>query len=228
MPSPNCGVSRLKSMLRPSMRGGVPVFRRPCGNFSSFRRDDSVIAGGSPARPAAWLSSPTCTLPFRNVPAVNTTLRERKRTPTCVTTPATASPSTIRSSQAPWNSHRFGWFSSRRRIAARYRTRSAWARVARTAGPFEPFRMRNWMPASSVAAAMAPPSASISFTRWPLPMPPMDGLQLICPSVSMLCVSSKVAQPTRADASAASVPAWPPPITMTSKTWGNHMVLPVF
>ena len=38
-------------------------------------------------------------------------------------------------------------------------------------------------------------------------MPPIDGLQLICPSVSMLCVSSKVAQPMRAEASAASVPA---------------------
>jgi len=41
------------------------------------------------------------------------------------------------------------------------------------------FRVRNWMPASSVASAMAPPSASISFTKWPLPMPPIAGLQLI-------------------------------------------------
>ena len=62
------------------------------------------------------------------------------------------------------------------------------------------------MPPSSVAIAMAPPSASTSLTRWPLPMPPIDGLQLICPSVSMLCVSSSVLQPMRADASAASVP----------------------
>ena len=30
-------------------------------------------------------------------------------------------------------------------------------------------------------------------------MPPIDGLQLICPSVSMLCVSSSVALPMRAD-----------------------------
>ena len=47
-------------------------------------------------------------------------------------------------------------------------------------------------------------------------MPPIDGLQLICPSVSMLCVSSSVRAPMRAAASAASVPAWPPPTTMTS------------
>jgi hypothetical protein len=50
-PSPGCSVHWLKSMLRPSMRGGVPVLRRPWGSFSSFRRADSVTAGGSPARP---------------------------------------------------------------------------------------------------------------------------------------------------------------------------------
>ena len=81
-------------------------------------------------------------------------------------------------------------------------------------------RMRNWMPASSVASAMAPPSASISLTRWPLPMPPIDGLQLICPSVSRLCVKSSVRQPMRAAASAASVPAWPPPTTIRSNSLG--------
>ena len=87
-------------------------------------------------------------------------------------------------------------------------------------GPCCELRMRNWMPASSVAAAIAPPSASISLTRWPLPMPPIDGLQLICPSVSRLCVSSSVRQPMRAAASAASVPAWPPPTTITSNSLG--------
>ncbi|MBK6805010.1 MAG: hypothetical protein IPG84_09210 [Betaproteobacteria bacterium] len=42
-------------------------------------------------------------------------------------------------------------------------------------------------------------------------MPPIDGLQDIWPSVSMLCVRSSVATPMRAEASAASVPGWPPP-----------------
>ena len=37
------------------------------------------------------------------------------------------------------------------------------------------------------------------------------------------CVSSSVAAPMRAAASAASVPAWPPPTTMTSKCRGNCM-----
>src|SRR5262245_35262126 len=72
------------------------------------------------------------------------------------------------------------------------------------------------MPARSAATAMAPPIASISRTRWPLPMPPMAGLQLICPTVARLCVTSSVRAPVRAAARAASVPAWPPPITMTS------------
>ena len=78
------------------------------------------------------------------------------------------------------------------------------------------------MPASSVAIAIAPPSASTSLTRWPLPMPPIDGLQDIWPSVSMLWVSSSVRRPMRAAASAASVPAWPPPTTMTSNCQGMH------
>src|SRR5690242_6341578 len=74
------------------------------------------------------------------------------------------------------------------------------------------------MPASSVAIAMAPASASISLTRWPLPMPPIDGLHDICPSVSILWVRRSVRRPIRAAASAASVPAWPPPTTMTSNS----------
>jgi hypothetical protein len=123
-----------------------------------------------------------------------------------------------------------GWFSRRWRIAALYSTRSACARVARTAGPLEELRVRNWIPASSVASAIAPPSASTSLTRCPLPMPPIDGLHDIAPRVSMLCVSSSVFTPMRAAASAASVPAWPPPTTMTSKESGYFMmgaILPV-
>ena len=41
----------------------------------------------------------------------------------------------------------FGWFSSVWRMAALYSTRSAWARVARTAGPLRLLSTRNWMPA---------------------------------------------------------------------------------
>src|SRR6266705_1888617 len=122
--------------------------------------------------------------PDRKVPVVSTTTRLEKRTPSSVTTPAARSPSSRKSYTACWNKVRLGWFSSRDRIACLYRRRSACARVARTAGPLEEFRMRNWIPASSVAIAMAPPKASTSLTRCPFPMPPMDGLQDICPSVA--------------------------------------------
>ena len=45
----------------------------------------------------------------------------------------------------------------------------------------------------------------------------MAGLHDIAPMVAKRCVTSAVAAPMRAAAAAASQPAWPPPITMTSK-----------
>src|SRR6218665_1795615 len=68
IPSPGCSSHWDQSMLRPSMRGGVPVFRRPCGSLSSFRRADRPIADGSPARPAAQWLRPTWILPSRKQP----------------------------------------------------------------------------------------------------------------------------------------------------------------
>ena len=60
-------------MVRPSILGGVPVFKRPCGSFNSFNLEDSLIAAGSPARPPEWLSKPTWIFPSKKVPAVKTT-----------------------------------------------------------------------------------------------------------------------------------------------------------
>ena len=40
----------------------------------------------------------------------------------------------------------------------------------------------------------------------------------------MLCVSSSVLAPSLADASAASVPAWPPPTTITSNRVSKIMI----
>src|ERR1700754_658130 len=45
----------------------------------------------------------------------------------------------------------------------------------------------------------------------------MAGLQDIAPTVEKRCVTRAVTAPIRADAAAASQPAWPPPMTMTSK-----------
>ncbi len=51
--SPGCTSSTEKSIVRPSRRGGVPVFSRPTGSSSSRNRAPSRLAGGSPARPAS-------------------------------------------------------------------------------------------------------------------------------------------------------------------------------
>src|SRR3954453_10470253 len=75
------------------------------------------------------------------------------------------------------------------------------------------------MPVASIARPSAPPSASISRTICPLPTPPMAGLQLIWPTESQFVVSSAVFAPSRAAASAASVPAWPAPTTITSYSY---------
>jgi hypothetical protein len=121
-----------------------------------------------------------------------------------------------RSSTACWNTDRFGWLSTMRadrgavQRAVRLRAGGAHRRAL---GGIERAPLDA---GASAARPIAPPSASISRTRWPLPMPPIAGLQLIAPTVSMLWVSSSVRAPSRAAASAASVPAWPPPITITS------------
>ena len=57
----------------------------------------------------------------------------------------------------------------------------------------------------------------------------MAGLQDISPMVAKLWVTSAVRAPMRAAAAAASQPAWPPPMTMTSKAWlalahGPHLM----
>ena len=120
--SPGCSSRTEKSTVRPSSRGGVPVFRRPAGSASSRRRAPSVFAGGSPARPASKCSIPTWISPDRKVPVVRTTASASNVTPICVITPLTQGPEpplVDREVVDPcWNSVRLGWFSRRVRIAA--------------------------------------------------------------------------------------------------------------
>src|SRR5689334_1845056 len=73
------------------------------------------------------------------------------------------------------------------------------------------------MPPASATRPIRPSSASTSRTRWPLPRPPTAGLQDIAPMVEKRWVTSAVFAPMRAAAAAASQPACPPPMTMTSK-----------
>src|SRR5512145_1779584 len=73
---------------------------------------------------------------------------------------------------------------------------------------------------------MRPPSASISRTRCPLAVPPMAGLHGMCATVSRDSVQSPTWQPIRAAAYAASTPAWPAPITMTSNRMSHAHLFP--
>src|SRR5699024_7236651 len=97
-----------------------------------------------------------------------------------------------------------------------YSRRSAWARRDQTAGPLLRFSSRYWMQARSAARAISPPRASSSRTRWPFPVPPMAGLQGILPTASRFRVKHRVRMPSRAAARAASMPAWPAPMTAIS------------
>src|SRR4051812_21534497 len=72
------------------------------------------------------------------------------------------------------------------------------------------------MPTASVTSPMMPPSASTSRTRCPFAMPPTAGLHDICAIKSTLSVNRAVRRPMRAEAIAASHPAWPAPTTTTS------------
>ncbi|PSR74539.1 hypothetical protein PHLCEN_2v9716 [Hermanssonia centrifuga] len=67
-----------------------------------------------------------------------------------------------------------------------------------------------------------PSRASTSRTRVPFPTPPIDGLQDSSPIVSSFCVKRTVRAPVRAAPAAASQPAWPPPITQTTKKKDMH------
>ncbi len=173
-------------------------------------------AGNSPARPALIWLRPMCISPFRNVPVVTITERPAMNTPMLSITPVTRPPSCVMSTILACRIVRPACASIDWRILVRYRARSACARSDQTAGPLERLSILKWMPERSVTRAISPPSASISRTRWPFASPPMAGLQDIWPIVSRFIVQRHVRIPILAAARAASQPAWPAPITITS------------
>ena len=216
--SPSCSGSTEKSTVRASSRTGVPVFIR--SYRMPWRAIDSVrcSAGGSAQRPPGTFRRPTCSSPFRNVPAVIITALARSVTSQMVCTPRTSPSST--SSSSAWSCHmlRLGVFSSMRRHSRLNFMRSHCERGLHTAGPFERLSIRNCMAVLSVTIPICPPSASISRTICPLAIPPMAGLQLICAILFMSIVTRQVLQPRRAAALAASQPACPAPTTTTSNS----------
>ena len=81
------------------------------------------------------------------------------------------------------------------------------------------------MPAKSATLPINPPNASTSRTKWPFPRPPIAGLHDISPILLILWVIRVVFAPDRADILAASTPAWPPPITITSNVLLSELII---
>ena len=159
---------------------------------------------------------PTCISPLRKVPAVSTTHLVWNVTPHSVTTPVISPFSTRISCTVSCQICRLGIFSRISLHAQINLLRSHCARGLHIAGPLERFSIRNCMAVWSVTNPIYPPKASISRTICPLAMPPTAGLQLICPILFISIVIRQVFEPRFAAAAAASHPACPAPITITS------------
>ena len=70
-----CSSSLAQSIVRPSSRGGVPVFSRPCPSPISRICAASAADARSPRRPPATTSSPMNSRASRNVPVAMTRAR---------------------------------------------------------------------------------------------------------------------------------------------------------
>lgn len=190
---------------------------RPAVKPRSTSCSVSPYEAGSATRPPRSCTRPMCMSPFMKVPQVSTTALAVKVTSMLVITPEMA-PSLLNISCLTLSCHidRCSVFSSVSRHTWINFCRSLWARGLHMAGPFERLSIRNCRAVLSVTIPICPPRASISRTIWPLAMPPTAGLQLICAILFMSIVMSRVSEPSRAAAAAASQPAWPAPTTMTS------------
>ena len=88
-------------MVRPSSRGGVPVFSRPSAKPQRSRVAERPIAGASPTRPAGVCFSPIWMRPRRNVPVVRTTAPVARIRPSARRTAETRPSERDRSSASP-------------------------------------------------------------------------------------------------------------------------------
>src|ERR1019366_5163103 len=61
--------------------GGCTCFNRPIGRPNPRKLSARAMEGGSPALPAGYFDSPTCTKPDRKVPVVSTTVFAVNRIP---------------------------------------------------------------------------------------------------------------------------------------------------
>ena len=158
--------------------------------------------------------------PSKNVPVVTTTDFALIFSCPSTSTPSTSFVFSFRKMfvASPSITVRFSVFCVLFTMYFLYSSLSACALGERTAGPFLVFNILYWRPVWSIAFPISPPKASISLTTIPLAIPPMAGLHGIRPTFSLSRVIRAVFAPSFALARAASIPAWPPPITTTSNS----------
>ena len=186
----------------------TPTTRFACSPLSGF----AVPFCPSPFGVAVLSCPPSCGFPVPSCP-----LCCGVAVPSCPLCCGVAAVSST-SSSSTWSCQmsKFAVSSSTRRHSQMNFPRSHCARGLHTAGPLLRFSMRNWMAVASVTSPICPPRASISRTICPLAIPPTAGLHDICAILFMSIVMSSVRAPMLAEAVAASQPACPPPMTITS------------
>ena len=201
-------------MVRPSSRGGVPVFSRPCPNPISRICPANAIDAASSLRP------PSTMLPNEH-PRVEECTRGDDQSP--ARQGADAGHQTGDLATPNNNLQRFANDELDATVFEQLANRLAIQKAVRlnarspNRGPFASVEH------SAVNRAHCGPrhqtvEASSSRTRCPLPTPPIDGFHDIWPASPARNVSKPTLAPRRAAPAAASQPAWPPPITRTSNT----------
>ena len=215
--SPHCSSRFSKFMLDFRALAGVPVLNLLSFRPSSAKDLPNKFAGKIPSGPLEYDVSPICTLPSRNVPVAKTThvaeyfimfLEERIHFPL-------ASSRLISVISACFR-ERFCWSSNLCFITSLYLFLSICTRSDLTAGPLPILSILLCKKHSSAVLPISPPRASISLTRCPFAVPPIEGLHGQFPTESKLTANTAVLHPSLAAARPASIPAWPAPIIITS------------
>ena len=203
-------------MVRPSSRGGVPVFRRPSAKPAARACVDRPIAGASPTRPAGICFSPIWMSPRRKVPVVSTTAPAVISRPSAEPEPAHAA---VRDNEIVGlgldhfevrsgpdrGLHRRGI-----EFAVRLRARAAHGRTFAAVEHAE-------LDAAAVGDPAHQPVERIDLAHQMALAETADGRIAATSRRRWRIVGDQRGlAPMRAAAAAASQPAWPPPITMTS------------
>ena len=140
-----CTSSFAQLIVRPSRRGGVPVFRRAIGNPAPRIWSASLSAEDSPIRPPSNRSSPRNNFPPRKVPVAKMTAEQAMLHPSARSTPTTRwalSGAKRNAAASPSTMVKLGCAASCLWIDVLNKARSAWIRGPCTAAPLDALSIR--------------------------------------------------------------------------------------